>query len=231
MPSCLLQNLELPGYDSPIPPSQFRPYLSSWHPTSQRHRFPTSLLGIIFHQQVLRFYYQRGNWLVSPHARPPASSASNAVPSLRIFDYLSCITSISHTSQNLLPAAGLTPLQAGHVGNLIYYCCAALNIKESFKTRPFKSSLLGTSRLFTWLCLLNAPAVLFLSERCPRHASYQLMLLCWSLLHIFNYGCWRLLNGNRHKVSQQFRIPLPYNTGSSPMVGPRPTCLIVSQRY
>jgi hypothetical protein len=70
------------------------------------------------------------------------------------------------------------------MGNLIYYCFAALDIKDNFKTYPFESSLLG-SRLFTRLRLLDAPAVLFLWEICPRHASYQWMLSCWSLLHIF----------------------------------------------
>jgi hypothetical protein len=148
--------------------------------------------GIDFQQQAYRgsFFTNKffgsiinvESWLVSPHASPPASSALNAVPSLHIFDFLSCITSISH-GQNLLPAVGLTPLQAGHAGNLIYYCFAALDIKENYKTCPFESSLL---RLFTWLCLLaDALAVLFLWEQCPRHASYQRMLSCWSLLHIF----------------------------------------------
>jgi hypothetical protein len=70
------------------------------------------------------------------------------------------------------------------VRNFIYYCFAALNIKENFKTCPFKSSLLG-SRLFTWLGLLDAPAVLFLWGRSPKDASYQWMLSCWSLPHIF----------------------------------------------
>jgi hypothetical protein len=80
------------------------------------------------------------SWLVSPHASPAlASSAPNAAPSLHIFDFLlSCITSISH-GQNLPPAARLTPLQARHVGNLIYYCFAALDIKDNF--RPAPSSL------------------------------------------------------------------------------------------
>jgi hypothetical protein len=100
------------------------------------------------------------SWLVSPHTSPPTSSALNSVHFLHIFDFLSCITSISH-GQNLLPAAGLTPLQARHIVNLIYYCFASLDIKENFKTCPFEPSLLG-SRLFTWLHLLNAPAVLFL---------------------------------------------------------------------
>jgi hypothetical protein len=123
------------------------------------------------------------SWLVSPHASPVATHISHAIPSLHTFDFLSYISSISH-GQNLLPAAGLTPLQARHVGNLICYCFASFDIKENFKTCPFESSLLG-SRLFNWLHLLDSPAVLFLWEQCPRHASYQWMLSCWSLLHSF----------------------------------------------
>jgi hypothetical protein len=140
-------------------------------------------LGSFFTNKFFASIINMESWLVSPHTSPPATSALNAVPSLHIFDFLSCITSISH-GQNLLPAIGLTPLQARHIGNLIYYCFAALDIKESFKTCPFESSLLG-SCLFTWLCLLDAPAALFPREPCPWHASYQWMLSCWSLLHIF----------------------------------------------
>jgi hypothetical protein len=76
------------------------------------------------------------SWLVSPHASPLATQTSNAIPSLHLFDFLSCISSISH-GKNLLPTNGLTPLQARHVGNLIYYCFASFDIKEDFKTCPF----------------------------------------------------------------------------------------------
>jgi hypothetical protein len=166
---------------------------------------------------------------VSPHASPSANQASTAIPSLHILDFLSCITSISH-GQNLLPSAGLTrPLQARHVGNLIYYCFAALDIKENFTTCPFESSLLG-SRLFTWLHLLDAPAVLFLWDRCPRHASYQWMLSCRSLLHIFQRWLaaikWQQTRGFatvQDSSTLQYRVIV--------MVGLLPTCLIVSPRY
>jgi hypothetical protein len=147
MPSCPSRNPELPGCNLPGLPSQFRPHISGLHPVSQRHRFPTSLSGIITNK-LFGSTINMESWLVGPHASPPAGSASNSVPSLYIFDFLSCITSISHC-QNLLLAVGLTPLQARHLGNLIYYCFVAL---------PFKSSLLG-SRIFTWLRPLDVPAV------------------------------------------------------------------------
>jgi hypothetical protein len=123
------------------------------------------------------------SWLVSPHASPPFPTNSHAIPSLHIFDFLASLWSISH-GQNLFPATGLTPLQARHVYNLVYFCFAAKDIKENFLTCPFQSSILG-SRLHNWLQLLDAPAILFLWERCPCQASYQWMLSCWTLLHIF----------------------------------------------
>jgi hypothetical protein len=122
--------------------------------------FQQAYRGSFFTNKYFSFIINVESWLVSPYASLIVIQESNVIPSLHLFDFLSCISIIPH-GQNLLPAVGLTPLQAQHVGNLIYYFFASVNIKENFQTCPFKSSLFG-SRLFTWLHLLDSPAVLFL---------------------------------------------------------------------
>jgi hypothetical protein len=105
--------------------------------------FQQAYRGALFTNKFFGSIIHVDSWSVSPHANPPSHLDSGAIPSLHVFDFLACITSISH-GKNLLPSAGLTPLQARHVGNLIYFCFAALDIKENFLNCPFQSSLLGS---------------------------------------------------------------------------------------
>jgi hypothetical protein len=96
------------------------------------------------------------------------------------------------TGPGLLPCKGLTHLQAHHVGTLIFYSFAMLDIKESFIDCRFRSLLLG-SCLWAWLELL------LLWAKFPRTVSYQWMLSCWSLLNVFKRWleavCWQPAQG------------------------------------
>jgi hypothetical protein len=139
--------------------------------------------GAFFTQQFFHSLITVDNWAVSPHARPSASLDATTIPTLHVFDFLRAVTTIG-PGPSLLPATGLTHLQARHVGTLIFYSFAALDIKESFTACPFRSSLLG-SRIWAWLELLNDSAVLLLWDKFPRTVSYQWMLSCWSLLNVF----------------------------------------------
>jgi hypothetical protein len=83
------------------------------------------------------------NWAVSPHARPSVQFDSTSIPTLHVFDFLKAVQTIG-PGPRLLPATGLTHLQARHIGTLIFYSFAALGIKETFRDCPFRASLLGS---------------------------------------------------------------------------------------
>jgi hypothetical protein len=91
--------------------------------------FQQAYQGAFFTNKFLKSIINVDSWLVAPHATPSPPNEVTAIQSLHVFDFLASIRSISH-GQNLLPAAGLTPLQARHVGNLVYFCFASLDIKE-----------------------------------------------------------------------------------------------------
>jgi hypothetical protein len=84
----------------------------------------------------------------------------------------------------LIPAAGLTHLQARHATSLIFYSFAVLDIKDSFTECPFPASLLS-SQLLSWLKLLHKLAILLLWDKFPWTMSYQWILSCWSLSNVF----------------------------------------------
>jgi hypothetical protein len=141
--------------------------------------------GAFFTQQFFGSLINLDNWAVSPHSRPSSPSDSMALPTLHIFDFLRAVTTIGPSAgPSLIPSTGLTHLQARHVGTLIFYSFAALDIKTSFTECPFRSSLLG-SRLWLWLELLNDSAVLLLWDKFPRTVSYQWLLSAWTLLNVF----------------------------------------------
>jgi hypothetical protein len=152
-----------------------------------------SAQGIDFHQAYYGAFFTNqffhclvlnvDNWAVSPCAQPSVQFDSTSIPTLHVFDFLKAVQTIG-PGPSLLPATGLTHLQARHVGTLIFYSFAALDIKESFRDCPFRASLLG-SRLWSWLELLNISAVLLLWDKFPRTVSYQWMLSYWSLLNVF----------------------------------------------
>jgi hypothetical protein len=164
----------------------------------------TSILsanGIDFHQTYhSNFFTQQffsslinvDNWAASPHACPSTQFDVGSIPTLHIFDILRAVTALG-TGPSLIPCNGLTHLQARHVGTLIFYSFATLDIKESFTECPFQSLLLG-SQLWAWLELLNNSAVLLLWDKFPRTVSYQWLLSCWSLLNVFKRWleavCW-----------------------------------------
>jgi hypothetical protein len=80
---------------------------------------------------------------MSPQAQPIPTSDQHCVPALHIFDFLAGIQGIP-IGTPALPADGLSLIQACQVGNLIFHCFAALDIKENFLDCPFTTSLLGS---------------------------------------------------------------------------------------
>jgi hypothetical protein len=145
-------------------------YLDASKPTLLLHSGRTYLASIIsangidFHQSYHgAFFTQKffsslinvDNWAASPHARPVSQFEAGSIPALHVFDFLCAITSIA-PGPSLLPATGLTHLQARHVGTLIFYSFAALNIKELFT--EFKQQnlvLAGTSQQFSSPCSMG----------------------------------------------------------------------------
>jgi hypothetical protein len=165
--------------------------------------------GTFFTQQFFNSLLNVDNWAVSPHTCPSHQLEAASIPTLHVFDFLYAVTTIG-LDPSLIPATGLTRLQARHVGTLIFYSFTALDIKESFITCPFHSSLLG-SRLWSWLELLNGSAVFLLWDKFPRTVSYQWMLSCWSLLNLFKHWleavCWQPAHGF---VTVQDSVTLQY---------------------
>jgi hypothetical protein len=136
--------------------------------------------GGFFTQQFFTSLINIDTWAMSPQALPIPSHDTAAVPSLHIYDFLGGIQSIP-AGPAALPAQGLSLThQARQIGNLIFHCFGALDIKENFLDCPFALSLLG-SRLEQWLCLLDLPQVQVLWEKTSCTASYQWMLSCWSI--------------------------------------------------
>jgi hypothetical protein len=111
--------------------------------------FHQAYYGAFFTQHFFHSLVNVDNWAVSLHARPSAQFDAVLIPTLHVFYFLRAVQTIG-PGPSLLPAIGLTHLQARHVGTLIFYSFAALDIKESFTDCPFRISLLG-SRLWSWL--------------------------------------------------------------------------------
>jgi hypothetical protein len=91
--------------------------------------FEQSFRGVFFMQQFFSSLISVDNWAVSPHARPSSAQDHASIPKLHVFDFLRGMSSLSSTL-SLLPASGLTNLQARHVASLIFYSFAAFDIKR-----------------------------------------------------------------------------------------------------
>jgi hypothetical protein len=103
--------------------------------------FHQAYYGTFFNQQFFHSLVNVDNWTVNPHACPSDQFDAGSIPTLHAFDFLRVVQTIG-PGPSLIPATGLTHLQACHVGTLSFYSFAALNINESFTECPFRASLL-----------------------------------------------------------------------------------------
>jgi hypothetical protein len=140
--------------------------------------------GAFFTQQFFSSLINVGNWAVRPHAHPAYQFDTASIPTLHVFDFLFprhyyyWTRPQSHPYYWSYPSPSMTHR----------YSFMALGIKEFFTECPFCSFLLS-SRIWSWLELLNNLAVLLLWDKFLHDTvSYQWMLSCWSLLNVFK--CW-----------------------------------------
>jgi hypothetical protein len=88
------------------------------------------------------------------------------------------------TSPILLPAAGLTLLEAKHLGILTYYIFAMIDLPDTLQDIQFRKSYLG-SRLKAWSVLPDNPNVHTIWSQHPGQATYQWFQSLQALLDIF----------------------------------------------
>jgi hypothetical protein len=92
--------------------------------------------GAFFTQQFFSSLVNVDAWAVSPYSRPSSQFETGSIPTLHVFDFLRTVITLG-CGPSLLPCAGLTHLQARHVGTLIFYSFTTLDIKECFMDCPF----------------------------------------------------------------------------------------------
>jgi hypothetical protein len=117
--------------------------------------------------------------MVSAHL-PPSSTPP------KTFHVYRLLTSLRHYQEQalLLPITGLTLANAKHIGVLMYYLFAMLDLTDNFEDRKFRLSLFG-KRLRMWSDLPDNPLVHGIWTQSPCQASYYWFASLQSLMLIF----------------------------------------------
>jgi hypothetical protein len=131
-----------------------------------------------FTSAFLTSLYSVESWMVSPHI------ALSSVPP-RSFHVYRLIRSLPAYADYglLLPANGLTLLEAKHLGLLTYYLFAMVDLPDTLQDTHFRKSILG-SRLKAWCVLPDNPNVHSIWSQYPGQATYQWFLSLQHLLLI-----------------------------------------------
>jgi hypothetical protein len=96
--------------------------------SAQGINFHQAYFGAFFNQQLFHSLVNVDNWAVGPHEHPSAHFDAGSIPTLHVFDFLHAIQTIG-PGPSLIPATGLTHLQAGHISVVLFstaLLCTAL---------------------------------------------------------------------------------------------------------
>ncbi len=133
--------------------------------------------------------------MVSPHLQPTQISA-------RTFHVYRLITSLRHYSGMttlLLPAEGLSLMDAKHVGVLTYHLFSMLDLTNSFEDTKFRRSIFG-QRLRAWSDLPDNPMIHGIWQKSPRQTTYFWFQSLQSLCLVFQ--TW--IKNSRYHPAQGF---------------------------
>jgi hypothetical protein len=132
-----------------------------------------------FTASFLHSLYSVDAWMVNTHIAP----ASVPPQSFHVYRLLTSLPSYSVSSM-LLPANGLTILEAKHLGILTYYLFAMIDLPDTLQDVQFRKSALG-SRLKAWSVLPDNPNVHTIWSQHPGQATYQWLQSLQHLLSLF----------------------------------------------
>jgi hypothetical protein len=132
-----------------------------------------------FTASFLHSLYSVDAWMVNTHVNPAS------VPSqlFHVYRLLAGLPSYS-ASPMLLPARGLTILEAKHLGILTYHLFAMIDLPDTLQDVQFRKSALG-SQLKAWSVLPDNPNVHTIWSQHPGQATYQWLQSLQHLLSIF----------------------------------------------
>ena len=103
------------------------------------------------------------SWAMSPQTRDLAHLPSQT---LHVYGFLQCLNEYPRHA-NLLPAKGISLLQAKHLGYMVPLLFRMMDMKPDFLTSRFDGSVLG-QRLLQWSTLPDSPAIHHLWVENPR---------------------------------------------------------------
>lgn len=103
------------------------------------------------------------SWAMSSQTRDLLHLPSQT---LHVYSFLQCLSEYS-THPTVLPAAGITLLQAKNLGTMVQLLFQMMDMKPDFLTSTFDSSLLG-QRLLQWSNLTDSAAIHHIWKENPR---------------------------------------------------------------
>jgi hypothetical protein len=131
----------------------------------------------------IRALFSVESWAMSPQTRDLANLPAKT---LHVYGFLQCLNDY-HRHANLLPAKGITLLQAKNLGYMVPLLFRMIDMKDDFLTSRFDSSILG-QRLQQWSTLTDSPAIHHLWIENPRLLSFLWLSTLREMLFIVH--CW-----------------------------------------
>jgi len=154
------QDVLIPTFQGSTPGS----FIDSAHQHLQMCMYPNAFAfkdtyaTSFFEASSLKLVLQPTSWEMAEHFNPMLSDSS----SWTVYSFLGCLRSQASHRDGLLPAQGLTLVEAKHMGMFIVEFFRALDRKsDRTNTAPFDSSLLGEA-LHPWVAMLDNVSVLSL---------------------------------------------------------------------
>jgi hypothetical protein len=143
----------------------------------------------------IRALFSVESWALSPQTRDLANLPAKT---LHVYGFLQCLNDY-HRHANLLPAKGITLLQAKNLGYMVPLLFRMIDMKDDFLTSRFDSSILG-QRLQQWSTLTDSPAIHHLWIENPRLLSFLWLSTLREMLFIVH--CW--IKAQRFHSEQEF---------------------------
>jgi hypothetical protein len=136
---------------------------------------------------------------------------------LHIYSFLPCLLDF-HDHPTLLPASGITLLQAKNLGYMVQLLFRMLDMKPDFLTSTFDSSILG-QRILQWSNLTDSAAIHHIWKENPR-----LLTFLW-------FGTLREALSIMHTwvKAQRFHGSLGFYSATNPIQGG--TCLLLTDSF
>jgi hypothetical protein len=132
-----------------------------------------------FSGEFLQALFSVESWMVSPHLQP----ADTPAKTFHVYRLLSSLRNHTITTL-LLPADGLTLMDAKHLGVLTYHLFAMLDLTDTFEDTKFRRSLFG-KRLKAWSELPDTPLVTGVWQQSPKQVTYYWFQSLQSLCLVF----------------------------------------------